>query len=141
MRLDAQGLQYKDAHSDKSLLGRVVTLVDSIVQYQNNEIMRSIGIDNKGSKALIALQGFPEQHDHLRCPRQRLVASRQICGCCLQLQLISGFADNKNSALIQADSVSSSSHRPRTGNPAADANDRGNSEKYCVVACQCLVLG
>jgi hypothetical protein len=42
--------------------------------------MGPVCVYDERAETLVALQGFPEQHDHFRCPCQRLVTTRQI-GC------------------------------------------------------------
>lgn len=66
--LDAQRLQYKDAHSNKTLLRGIITLVDGVVEHQNDKIMGPVCVNDERSEALVALQSFPEQHDHLWGP-------------------------------------------------------------------------
>jgi hypothetical protein len=76
--LDAQSLKHKHAHPHKALFGGVVALVNGIVKNQDHKVVSPVCVDNERSEPLVALQGFPEQHDHFRSPCQRLMAARQI---------------------------------------------------------------
>jgi c-di-GMP-related signal transduction protein len=70
VRLDAHRLKDKDAHSDQTLLARLIALINSVVKNKNYKIVSTIGVDYEGAKAFVALKGFPEQHDHFRRPGQ-----------------------------------------------------------------------
>jgi hypothetical protein len=87
--LDAKSLENEAAHSHKTLLGRIIALVDGVVQDQHYEVVGSVGIDDERAKALVALQCLPKEHNHLRSPRQRLLATWQIRGVGLQLAHVS----------------------------------------------------
>jgi hypothetical protein len=47
MRLNAQRLEYKDAHPDHTLLGRIVALIKRIVEYEYDKIMSTVSIDDE----------------------------------------------------------------------------------------------
>jgi len=68
--LDAQSLQHKHAHANQALFCGVVALIDCVVQHQYHEIVSSVSVDDKRTEALVALQSFPKEHDHLGCPSQ-----------------------------------------------------------------------
>jgi hypothetical protein len=87
--LDAQCLEDKDAHAHKALLGRVVALINGIVQNQDDKVVGSVGVDDERAEALVALQSLPEEHDHLGRPGQRLVAAGEIRRICLELAGVS----------------------------------------------------
>lgn len=53
--LYAQRLQHKDAHAHQALLGRVISLIDCIVQYQHHEVVGPVCIDNERAETLVAL--------------------------------------------------------------------------------------
>jgi hypothetical protein len=58
--LYAHSLQDENAHADETLLRRVVLVIHRVEQYQNNEVMRPIGVDYEGSESLVALECLPE---------------------------------------------------------------------------------
>jgi hypothetical protein len=62
------GLQDKDTHSNQALLGRIVFAIQGVEKDKNQEIMRPIRVNDKGPKSLVALQDFPEEHNHFRSP-------------------------------------------------------------------------
>lgn len=95
VRLDTQGLKDEYTHSDQALLGRVVALINCIIEHQNNEVMSSVRIDDKGAKPFVALKCFPEKHDHFRCPCQRFLASWQVRGSGLELVHLAKVAHQK----------------------------------------------
>lgn len=76
IRLNAQSLENKNAHPDKALLGRIISLVDSIKQDQHHKIVRSVRINDERPKTLVTLKGFPKEHNHFRGPSQGFVAAR-----------------------------------------------------------------
>jgi hypothetical protein len=44
-----------------------------------------VRIDDERSEPLVALQGFPEKDQHLRCPLDRLLAAGKVSCRCLHL--------------------------------------------------------
>lgn len=40
--------------------------------------MRTVRVDNERPESLIALQGFPEEDEHLRCPLDRSLTTREV---------------------------------------------------------------
>jgi hypothetical protein len=87
--LYTQRLQNKDAHSHQALFRRVVALVDGVVQHKDYKVMSSISVDDERAEALVALQGLPEEHDHLGRPCQRLLTTGQVRCVGLQLARVS----------------------------------------------------
>lgn len=87
--LDTQSLEDENAHAHKALLGRIIALVDCVIEDQDDKVMGPVGVDDEGAEALVALQSLPEEHDHLRSPGERLVAAREVRGVCLKLARVS----------------------------------------------------
>jgi hypothetical protein len=70
VRFNAESLQYEDAHPHETLFRRIIALVDSIVQHQYDKVVSSVSINDEGAEAFVALQSFPKEHNHFRCPGQ-----------------------------------------------------------------------
>lgn len=135
--LDTQSLEHENAHAHKALLGRIITLIDCVVEDQDDKVMGPVGIDDEGAEALVALQSLPEEHDHLRGPRERLVAAREVRGVCLKLPCVSKWEQGLHLCCIPVGSVFLSCHQPGTGNPVDGAGDRGNDERSSWVPGHC----
>ena len=78
IRLGAECLEDKNAHPYNSLLGGIQPTLQRIEQHQNHEFVPFITIDDKRSKASIALQGFPKEHNYLGSPAYGFLAAWQI---------------------------------------------------------------
>jgi hypothetical protein len=55
MRLYAQSLQHKYTHPYQTLFGRVVPLVDGVVENQNDKVMSPVCVDDERPETLVTL--------------------------------------------------------------------------------------
>lgn len=70
IRLYTQRLQHKDAHLYYSLFGRIRHIFHGVEHGEDYKVMGSVSINDEGPEPPVALQGFPEEHHHLRGPLQ-----------------------------------------------------------------------
>ena len=101
--------------------------------------MGTVSIDDERTEALVALQGFPKEHNHLGRPCQRLGASWKIRGVGLKLLHISDNVERGGDVDIQVDLVFVSYHRPGTESLVAGVGDQGNGERSSSVRAHCQV--
>ena len=83
-----KGLQHKNAHPDDSLFGGVRTVLNRVVENENDEVVAAFRVDDERPESLITLYGLPKEHNHLRRPSNWLLASGKIRGSGFQLNII-----------------------------------------------------
>lgn len=64
----AEGLKNEYAHADKALPRWIIALVYGVEQNQYHKVMCSVGVNDEGPEALVALKSLPEEYEHLGCP-------------------------------------------------------------------------
>ena len=79
-RLYAHRLQNQHTHPYNTLFSRFIFRTHGIVQHQNNEIVRAIGLDDEGAEALVDLQQLPKENEHFGCPGNVALRDGEIRG-------------------------------------------------------------
>lgn len=76
--LDTHCLENEDTHSDHPLFGSIIPVLHCIKKAENYKIVRAVRVDNERPEPFVALQGLPEENEHLRCPFDRPLATGQV---------------------------------------------------------------